>query len=168
RGRAAEPAGRLCRRSLAPAPDADALRAAWAAARGGRGRTPQVLRLGSLLLDLEATLPPTRLHGADGRFGGRAPGLRGWLAQNAPDLAPRYDSLLRARRLAQAVRRAHGLDDPLPAAVLLEDGAAAAFSFPAPLRQRVGQARAVAKALLASPAGRSAAALRPALAARRR
>ncbi len=157
---------RLCMRSLAPAPAPAALREAWAAARGGRGRTAEALRLGSLLLDLEASLSANRLRGPDGRIAGRRPGLRGWLARHAPDLAPHYDSLLRARRLAQALRRAYGLRDPLPASLLLADGATADYGFPAPLRERIGRARATARALLASPAARTVAALSPALARR--
>ena len=157
---------RLCKRSLAPAPAAAAIRAAWAAARGGRGRMMETVRLGSLLLDLEASLGAARRHGADGRIVGRQPGLRGWLARHAPDLSPHYDSLLRARRLAQALRRAHGLQDPLPASLLLDDGVANAQGFPAPLRERIGRARAAVKALLASPAGRCATTLGPALARR--
>ena len=164
--RPADASGRLCRRSLAPAPKPEALRAAWAAARGGRGRTAAVARLGALLLDLEASLGATRRRGADGRIVGRQPGLRGWLARHAPDLSPHYDSLLRARRLAQALRRAHGLRDPLPASLLLADGEAGAYGFPKPLRERVARARAAARVLLASPAGRSASALAPALARR--
>ena len=164
--RAGTASDRLCKRSLAPAPDAAALRAAWAAARGGRGRTAETIRLGSLLLDLEASLGSRRTRGADGRIAGRQPGLRGWIARYAPDLAPRYDSLLRARRLAQAMRRAYGLRDPLPATLLLGDGGP--LPFPGPLRERIERAQTAARALLASPAGRAASALAPALARRAR
>lgn len=156
---------RLCKKSLAQPPTPDALRSAWAAARGGRGRTAEAIRLGSLLLDLEASLGAARTRGADGRISGRQPGLRGWLAGHAPDLAVRYDSFLRARRLAQAARRAYGLRDPLPAALLLDDGGD--LPFPGPLRDRIGRARAAARALFASPAGRTSSSLAPALANRR-
>ena len=68
------------------------------------------------------------------------------------------------RRLAQAFREAHGLRDPHPASILLEDEAPRVF--PPPQRKRFEAARAVAKTLLASPAGRTMKDLRQALARR--
>lgn len=159
RRRSGAASGRLCRDSVFPPPGADAVRRAWRDARGGRGRAADAIRLGSVLLDLEASLDASVLHGPRGLIEGRPPGLRGWVAANAPDLAGRYDTLLRARRLAAAFRRACGLRDPLPASLLLDEAPAAEARFPPALRQRVARARAAARALLDSPAGRTVSAL---------
>ena len=81
-----------------------------------------------------------------------------------PRLLNHYASLMQYRRLAQAFREAHGLRDPHPASVLLSDDAPTIF--PPPLRARLAAARADAKALLATSAGRTMKDLRQALARR--
>ena len=99
-----------------------------------------------------------------GEIVGRKPGLRGWLGDHLPRLLNHYASLMQYRRMAQAFREAHGLRDPHPASILLSDDAPRIF--PQPLRRRFAAARAEAKALLATSAGRTMKDLRQALARR--
>ncbi|MBQ9727680.1 MAG: hypothetical protein IJV65_09275, partial [Kiritimatiellae bacterium] len=66
--------------------------------------------------------------------------------------------------LAQAFREAHGLRDPHPATLLLDDEGPKAF--PQPMRGRLEAARREAKALLESDAGRTVEDFRQALARR--
>ena len=163
RRRAGAPIRRLCTRSVNPAPSPEALAEAFAAARG-RGRVEEKLRCGSMLLDLEATVDSSLVRTETGEIVGRKPGLRGWLGDHLPILLNHYASLMQYRRLAQAFREAHGLRDPYPASVLLSDDAPRLF--PPPQRVRLATARAEAKALLASAAGRTMKDLRQALARR--
>lgn len=163
RRRTGAPIRRLCKASLNPAPSPEVLAAAFAAARG-RGCVEEKLRCGSLLLDLEASVDSSLVRTATGEIVGRKPGLRGWIGDNLPGLLKHYASLMQYRRLAQAFREAHGLRDPHPASILLEDEAPRVF--PPPQRKRFEAARAEAKTLLASPAGRTMKDLRQALARR--
>ena len=160
--RTGAPIRRLCRRSVNPAPSPEVLAAAFEAARG-RGRVEEKLRCGSLLLDLEATVDSSLVRTADGEITGRNPGLRGWIGEHLPRLLAHYASLMQYRRLAQAFREAHGLRDPHPASVLLDDDAPRIF--PRPERDRLEAARKDARATLAAT-GRTMKDLRAALARR--
>ena len=115
------PIRRLCERSLNPAPTPEALEEQFEKARG-RGRIEEKIRLGSMMLDLEASVDSSLIRGEGGEIVGRNPGLRGWIAMHCPALARRYATLLSYRRMAQDFRRAHGLDDPAPASLLLSEG----------------------------------------------
>ena len=115
------PIRRLCERSLNPAPTPEALEEQFEKARG-RGRIEEKIRLGSMMLDLEASVDSSLIRGEGGEIVGRNPGLRGWIAMHCPALVRRYATLLSYRRMAQDFRRAHGLDDPAPAALLLSEG----------------------------------------------
>lgn len=161
--RAGAPIRRLCRASVNPMPDIEALADAYRAARG-RGRVAEKLRCGSLLLDAEAGVDSSLVRTESGEIVGRNPGLRGWIGERAPWLLGHYVSLMQYRRLAQAFRDAHGLRDPYPAALLLADDAAAAF--PQPMRGRLEAARREAAALLASDAARTVKDFRAALSRR--
>ena len=160
--RTGAPIRRLCRRSVNPAPSPEVLAAAFEAARG-RGRVEEKLRCGSILLDLEATVDSSLRRTADGEITGRNPGLRGWIGEHLPRLLAHYASLMQYRRLAQAFREAHGLRDPHPASVLLDDDAPRIF--PQPERDRLEAARKDARETLAAT-GRTMKDLRAALARR--
>ena len=163
RRRTGAPIRRLCQSSVNPPPEPAALAEAFEAARG-RGRVEEKLRCGSLLLDLEASVDSSLVRTATGEIIGRKPGLRGWLGDHLPRLLNHYASLMQYRRMAQAFREAHGLRDPYPASVLLSDDAPRIF--PPLLWARLTAARAEAKALLASAAGRTMKDLRQALSRR--
>lgn len=152
RRRTGAPIRRLCRASDNPPPAIEDLVAAYRAARG-RGRVAEKIRCGSLLLDAEASVDSSLVRTEAGEIAGRNPGLRGWLFDRAPWLLNHYHALMQWRRLAQAFREAHGLRDPHPASVLLDD--AGPRIFPQPLRGRLEAVRREAKALLESAAGRT-------------
>ena len=161
--RSGAPIRRLCRTSVNPMPDIEAVAEAYKAARG-RGRVAEKIRCGSLLLDAEAGVDSSLIRTEYGEIVGRNPGLRGWIGEQAPWLLKHYVSLMQYRRLAQEFREAHGLRDPHPATLLLSDDAAA--TFPQPARERLEEARKEAAALLASGATRTVKDFRAALARR--
>ncbi len=163
RRRSGPPIRRLCRATIHPMPDIRDVIEAYRAARG-RGRVEEKIRCGSLLLDAEAGVDSSLIRSEAGEIVGRKPGLRGWIGDRAPWLLKHYVSLMQYRRLAQAFREAHGLRDPHPATLLLDD--AAPRIFPQPLRGRLEAARREAKALLASEVGRTVKDFRQALARR--
>ena len=102
--------------SVNPPPTAEALVAAWEATRGGRRGDPDVLkarlRLGSMLSDLEPVVDQTYIRDADGTIVGRRPGLRGWIAMNAPELLPHYKSLMAYKALADKLRTSLEIHEP--------------------------------------------------------
>ena len=114
------PIRRLCERSVNPPPSAAALLEQYAKARG-RGRVEEKIRLGSMLLDAEASVDSSLVRDEYGEIVGRKPGLRGWLADNCPVLLRHYGALLGYRRLAAELREAHEIEDPCPAALLLSE-----------------------------------------------
>ena len=157
------PIRRLCERTVHRTPSPAAIRRQYAAARG-RERVEEKIRLGSMLLDAEASVDSSLIRTETGEIVGRKPGLRGWIDIHRPGLLRHYASLMQYRRMAQAFREAHGLRDPHPASILLSDDGPRIC--PQPLRRRFEAARAEAKALLSSPAGRTMKDLRQALARR--
>ena len=119
RRRRGAPIRRLCRASVSPPPDAEALLSAWEATRG-HCKVAEKIRLGSLLRDAEASVDSSLIRDKDGEIVGRRPGLKGWLEAHCRTLLPHYATLMRYRRLAAAFREEHGLRDPVPAAALVE------------------------------------------------
>ena len=102
--------------SVNPPPTAEALVAAWEATRGGRRGDPEVLkarlRLGSMLSDLEPAVDQTYIRDEDGSIVGRNPGLRGWIALNAPVLLPHYKTLMAYKALSDKLRVAMEIHEP--------------------------------------------------------
>ena len=94
---------KLCGGSLRPAPSPEALLAQYGKARG-RGRVEEKIRLGSMLLDLEAAVDNGPVRNGEGVIVGRNPGLLGWLRENCRELAPHYAALQNCRRMAHAFR----------------------------------------------------------------
>ena len=102
--------------SVFPPPSPEALLAAWERSRDSR--TERIL-LGSLVADLEPAVDASYQRASDGTIVGRAPGIRGWLSENAPELLPHYKALMSYKRLAERFRLACGLDEPGTAEELL-------------------------------------------------
>ncbi len=113
------PSRRLCAFSLKEAPTGDAVREQYEKARG-RGRVEEKIRLGSMLLDAEATTDSSLVRDEYGEIVGRNAGLRGWIIDNCPELLPHYAALTGYRRLAWEMRESEDIFDPIPASVLLE------------------------------------------------
>lgn len=145
-GRRGAPIRRLCERSVLPPPTAEAFRAQWDKARG-RGRVEEKIRLGSMLLDAEATVDSSPVRDGDGEIVGRRGGLREWIDETCPELSRHYAALMGYRRLAADFRREHGLCDPAPAALLLAEVPETERRLPPAQRASLPGARAKARQL---------------------
>jgi hypothetical protein len=144
------PIRRLCVFSAKPAPTGDAVREQFEKARG-RGRVEEKIKLGSMLLDVEATTDSSLIRDGDGEIVGRNGGLRGWIFENCPDLLPHYAALTGYRRLAWETRDAADLFDPVPAELLLEPEPEVEAKVRPTLREKLPGARKRLRALLAAP-----------------
>ncbi|MGN0890003.1 MAG: hypothetical protein ACI4UY_14110 [Kiritimatiellia bacterium] len=117
------------RRTVNPKPSLGEIRAAWDLVRATRGRehTMAVLRLGALLEDLERYVDNHAYvtRGVPG-IRGRAPGIKGLFAKEAPDLREDYKSVMRCKALAKRYRQACDCSDPIPEEALLPARAPAA------------------------------------------
>ena len=159
-GRRGAPIRKLCARSTNPPPRPEQLLAQWEKAKG-RAPAEEKVRLGSMMLDIEAAVDNSLVRNTAGEIVGRRPGVRGWLRDRCPELARHYRVLMDCRRLADDFRRAHGIGDPHPATALLEKEMPK--SIPTALRASMEPRRKAARKLLGSKAGRSAAELADAL-----
>ena len=144
------PSRRLCAFSLKEAPTGDEVRAQYEKARG-RGRVEEKIRLGSMLLDAEATVDSSLVRNDDGEIVGRNAGLRGWILDNCPELLPHYAALTGYRRLAWETREAEDLFDPIPASVLLGPEPEVEAKVPPLRRAKIEPARERAGRLLKEP-----------------
>ena len=144
------PVRRLCTASVNDPPAPEAVYAQYEKARG-RGRVEEKIRLGSMLLDAEASADSSLRRDEYGTIVGRNPGLRGWIADNCPALMKHYQTLLGYRRLAAEFRDAHDLGDPCPAALLLGEDPGAEAKLPPRARALLPAARRRARKRLKEP-----------------
>ena len=113
----AEERRKLHRRTTAnEKPSLDAIRDALAHALES---VEGMVRLGSLMEDLECYVDNSPYFREDGSFAGRRGGLRRYLQNEAPDLYARYKTLMRYKALSKRFRQAVGVGDPMPAATIL-------------------------------------------------
>ena len=144
------PIRRLCVFSAKAAPTGDEVREQFEKARG-RGKVEEKIRLGSMLLDAEATTDSSLIRDSDGEIIGRNGGLRGWLFDNCPELLPHYAALTGYRRLAWEARDSEDLFDPVPAELLLAADPEVERKVRPAQRERLPGARRRLRALLATP-----------------
>ena len=144
------PIRRLCAFSAKAAPTGDEVREQFEKARG-RGKVEEKIRLGSMLLDAEATTDSSLIRDGDGEIVGRNGGLRGWIFENCPELLPHYAALTGYRRLAWEARDSEDLFDPVPAELLLAPDPEVERKVRPTLRERLPGARKRLRALLAAP-----------------
>ena len=144
------PIRKLCAFSAKAAPTGDEVREQFEKARG-RGNVEEKIRLGSMLLDAEATTDSSLIRDNDGEIVGRNGGLRGWIFDNCPDLLPHYAALTGYRRLAWEARDSEDLFDPVPAELLLAPDPEVERKVRPTLRERLPGARKRLRALLAAP-----------------
>ncbi|MBQ6102187.1 MAG: hypothetical protein IJL06_00780 [Kiritimatiellae bacterium] len=144
------PIRRLCVFSAKPAPTGDEVREQFEKARG-RGKVEEKIKLGSMLLDAEATTDSSLIRDCDGEIVGRNGGLRGWIFDNCPDLLPHYAALTGYRRLAWETRDAADLFDPVPAELLLASDPEVEKKVRPAQRERLPGARKRLRELLAAP-----------------
>ena len=144
------PIRRLCVFSAKPAPTGDEVREQFEKARG-RGKVEEKIKLGSMLLDAEATTDSSLIRDADGEIVGRNAGLRGWIIDNCPELLPHYAALTGYRRLAWETRESEDLFDPVPTELLLASEPEVEAKVRPTLREKLPGARKRLRELLAAP-----------------
>ena len=105
------------RRTTAPKPSSEAIKAAWDARKESK---EAMIRLGGLLIDLSCHVDSALRYDKFGNVVGRNGGIRGWLAENLPELLCKYKTLKRYKEMAEKLRQATGTCDPTPTAELLK------------------------------------------------
>ena len=110
------------RRTLNERPCMDAIRDALARAHES---VEDMVRLGSLMEDLECHVDNSPYFREDGSFAGRRGGIRRLLQEEAPDLYARYKTLMKYKALSKRFRQAVGVGDPIPASSVLPSAEAA-------------------------------------------
>ena len=115
----AEERRRIRRRTTVnPRPTAEQLRDAFIHARESVGN---MVRLGSLMEDLECYIDNSLVFGEDGRIIARKGGIRRYIQSEIHDLYRSYKTLMRYKALARRFRQAVGICDPVPASSVLPD-----------------------------------------------
>ena len=105
------------RSTTAPMPTPDDLLGAWNVRKASR---EAMIRLGGMLHDLECYVDNCLRFNESGDVVGRNGGIRGWLADNLPELSPKYKTLMRYKAMAIRLRQATATKDPTPTAALLD------------------------------------------------
>ena len=119
----AEERRRMARRTTVNAcPSRDELLEAW---RRVRDSKESLLRFGSMMQDLECHVDNSLRFDGAGRIVGRNAGVKGWLRENAPEMAAHYTSIVRYKAAAKKLRQIVGLADPTPVAAVLGAGGGA-------------------------------------------
>ena len=80
-----------------------------------------MVRLGSLMEDLECYIDNSLVFGEDGKIIARKGGIRRYIQSEMPDLYGSYKTLMRYKALARRFRQAVGICDPVPAASVLPE-----------------------------------------------
>ena len=104
------------RTTVNPRPTAEQLREAFLHARDS---VENMVRLGSLMEDLECYIDNSLVFGEDGKIVARKGGIRRYIQSEIPDLYKSYKTLMRYKALARRFRQAVGICDPIPAASVL-------------------------------------------------
>ena len=104
------------RRTTAPMPTPESLLAAWNERKSSRAA---MILLGGMMHDLECYVDNCLKFDEAGNVVGRNGGIRGWLADNVPELLAKYKTLMRYKALAMRLRQATGTKDPKPTSKLL-------------------------------------------------
>ena len=105
------------RYTTAPAPTPETLLAAWEARKESR---EAMIRLGGMMHDLECYVDNGLRIDESGTVVGRNGGIRGWIRENLPELAPKYKTLMRYKALAVRLRQVTDTRDPTPTSALLD------------------------------------------------
>ncbi len=82
-----------------------------------------MIHLGGLLHDLECYVDNSLVLGEDGGIICRHRGIRGWLDEHLPSLAPRYKAMMNYKSMAKKIRQVMKVFDPTPTGELLRRGA---------------------------------------------
>ena len=98
-----------------PCPSPDEFRAAFADV--ARSVEAKIL-FGGMVHDLACHVDSCLRIDAEGNIVGRNGGIKAWIADNVPELSPRYKTIMRYKALAMRVRQATGAKDPEPTSAL--------------------------------------------------
>ena len=104
------------RRTTAPMPTPEVLLKAWNERKSSR---KAMIILGGMMHDLECYVDNCLRFDEAGNVVGRNGGIRGWIAENVPELLPKYKTLMRYKALAVRIRQATETKDPKPTSKLL-------------------------------------------------
>ena len=104
------------RRTTAPMPTPEVLLKAWNERKSSR---KAMIILGGMMHDLECYVDNCLRFDEAGNVIGRNGGIRGWIAENVPELLPKYKTLMRYKALAVRIRQATETKDPKPTSRLL-------------------------------------------------
>ena len=104
------------RRTTAPMPTPEELLKAW---NGRKSSRKAMIILGGMMHDLECYVDNCLRFDEAGNVVGRNGGIRGWIADNVPELLPKYKTLMRYKALAVRLRQATETKDPKPTSKLL-------------------------------------------------
>jgi hypothetical protein len=108
---------KIVRRTVAaPMPTPEELLDAWNRRKESK---EAMIRFGGILQYLECYVDNCLRIDGDGRVVGRNHGIRGWIAENIPELLPKYKTLMRYKAMAIKLRQATDTRDPKPTNRLL-------------------------------------------------
>ena len=106
------------RRTTAPMPTPKEVLEAWNERKSSR---EAMIRLGGMLHDLECYVDNCLRFDEYGNAVGRNGGIRGWIADNVPELLAKYKTIMRYKALAVRLRQVTETKDPTPTSKLLAD-----------------------------------------------
>ena len=79
------------------------------------------LLFGGMVHDLACYVDSCLRYDGAGNITGRNGGIKEWIAENVPELCPRYKTIMRYKALAMRFRQAMDVKDPEPTSALLEE-----------------------------------------------
>ncbi len=82
-----------------------------------------MIHLGGLLHDLECHVDNSLVFDEGGEIVSRLGGIRGWLGENLPSLAPRYKAMMNYKSIVKKIRQVMKIFDPTPTGEFLRSGA---------------------------------------------
>ena len=101
-----------------PCPTPDAFRATFARVKDS---VEAKLLFGGMVHDLACYVDSCLRYDGSGNIVGRNGGIKEWIAENVPDLYPRYKTIMRYKALAMRLRQAMSVKDPEPTSALLDE-----------------------------------------------
>lgn len=101
-----------------PCPTPDDFRKAFA---GVKESVEAKLFFGGMVRDLACYVDSCLRYDETGNIVGRNGGIKEWMAENVPELYPRYKIIMRYKALVVRLRQAMDMKDPEPTSALLEE-----------------------------------------------
>ena len=101
-----------------PCPTPNTFREAFAAVKES---VAAKLFFGGMVHDLACYVDSCLRYDGNGNIVGRNGGIKEWIAENVPELYPRYKTIMRYKALAMRLRQAMDVKDPEPTSALLEE-----------------------------------------------